>query len=225
MEEDVLEKLRILIADDHSMFREGLKKLFELEKDLEVIDEATNGKEALTKTQELKPDILLLDINMPSLGGLEVLRTIREKEIDVKVLLLTFHNEVEYLYKAVEGGADGYVLKDSESDLLMSAIRTISKGDTYIQPNMAALLFKKMNGETKEKVNLSKLSRREIEVLKLVTRGMLNKEIGIELQISEKTVKNHVSNIFKKIGVSDRTQAAVYAIKNDLVDIYQDRLV
>lgn len=216
-----MNEIRILIADDHSMVREGLKQLIELEDDIIVVAQAGTGNEAIEKIQQYKPDVVLLDINMPNMNGLEVLEYLRNNDIDVNVLILTIHNEIEYLYKAVEIGVKGYVLKDSESDVLIKAIRTIFKGESYIQPNMASLLFKKMNGDLGniQKIH-SKLTKREVDVLKLITQGLLNKEIADRLCISEKTVKNHVSNIFKKIEVSDRTQAAVYAIKNNIVDIF-----
>ncbi len=215
-----MDKIKVLIADDHSMVREGLKQLIELEDDIEVIAQAGDGKETIKKIFEFEPDIVLLDINMPIMNGLEVLEELKKMNKEVNVLLLTIHNEVEYLYRAVEIGVEGYVLKDSESDVLIKAIRSIHSGESYIQPNMASLLFKKINGELDYQVRHHKLTRRETEVLKLITLGSLNKEIADELCISEKTVKNHVSNIFKKIEVSDRTQAAVYAIKNNIVNIY-----
>jgi DNA-binding NarL/FixJ family response regulator len=215
-----VDKIKVLIADDHSMVREGLKQLIELEDDIEVIAQAGDGKETIKKIFEFEPDIVLLDINMPIMNGLEVLEELKKMNKEVNVLLLTIHNEVEYLYRAVEIGVEGYVLKDSESDVLIKAIRSIHSGESYIQPNMASLLFKKINGELDYQVRHHKLTRRETEVLKLITLGSLNKEIADELCISEKTVKNHVSNIFKKIEVSDRTQAAVYAIKNNIVNIY-----
>lgn len=215
-----MSKIRILIADDHSMVREGLKQLVELEDDIIVVAQAGNGSEAIEKIIEYKPDVVLLDINMPELNGLEVLAYLRDNDINANVLILTIHNEVEYLYKAVEIGVKGYVLKDSESDVLIRAIRSVHDGESYIQPNMASLLFKKMNNEDSSGAQNSRLTKREIEVLKLITEGMLNKEIAHKLCISEKTVKNHVSNIFKKIEVSDRTQAAVFAIKNQIVELF-----
>lgn len=215
-----MKNIRILIADDHSMVREGLKQLIELEDDIEVIAQTGDGRETIDKIKETMPDVVLLDINMPVMNGLEVLEVIKQENLNVKVLILTIHNEIEYLYKAVEIGVNGYVLKDSESDVLIKAIRSIYGGESYIQPNMASLLFKKINGELDNQVKHNKLTKREIEVLKLITQGLLNKEIADQLCISEKTVKNHVSNIFKKIEVSDRTQAAVYAIKNNIVDIF-----
>lgn len=215
-----MSKIRILIADDHSMVREGLKQLVELEDDIIVVAQAGNGSEAIEKIIEYKPDVVLLDINMPEMNGLEVLSYLNQNDISANVLILTIHNEIEYLYKAVEIGVKGYVLKDSESDVLIRAIRSVYQGESYIQPNMASLLFKKMNNEESMSAQNTRLTKREVEVLKLITEGLLNKEIAHRLCISEKTVKNHVSNIFKKIEVSDRTQAAVFAIKNSIVEIF-----
>lgn len=222
------ETIKVMIADDHSMVREGLTQLIELEDDIEVVAQAGDGQEALEKIQNSVPDVVLLDINMPKMNGLDVLKKLKEENHPSRIIILTIHNEVEYLLKAVEIGVNGYVLKDSEADVLVKAIRSVYMGDSYIQPNMATQLYKKMNNqhENEEKLQISKqisrLTKREMQVLKLVTIGLLNKEIAHRLEISEKTVKNHVSNIFKKIEVSDRTQAAVFAIKNRIVDIYEE---
>ncbi|MCF8020212.1 MAG: response regulator transcription factor [Vallitaleaceae bacterium] len=215
-----MSKIRIMIADDHSMVREGLKQLVELEDDIIVVAQAGNGNETIEKIIEYNPDVVLLDINMPERNGLEVLTYLKQNDIIANIIILTIHNEVEYLYKAVEIGVKGYVLKDSESDVLIRAIRSVYEGETYIQPNMASLLFKKMNNDETGAVHNTRLTKREVEVLKLITEGLLNKEIAHRLCISEKTVKNHVSNIFKKIEVSDRTQAAVFAIKNAIVELF-----
>lgn len=212
--------INIIIADDHSMIREGLKQLLELDDNLKVIAEASDGNEALTKINVYKPDILLLDINMPNKNGLEVLRELKRKKSSIKVLILTIHNEVEYLVKAVDIGCNGYVLKDSSSDVLKEAIYMIDSGDMYIQPDLIPVLNQGLSSNrSSENEKLGQLTRREEEVLKLIAEGLFNKEIAAKLDISERTVKNHVSNIFKKIDVSDRTQAAVFAIKNNLVDI------
>lgn len=211
--------IRIVIADDHSMVREGIKQLLELDDNLVVVDEAADGIEAIEKVEAEKPDVLLLDINMPNMNGIEALKNIRQKGLDVKVLILTIHNEVEYLMKAVEVGCDGYVLKDSDSNLLKKAIYTIHSGEQFVQPSLTPALNAGMALKAAADDKLSELTRREIEVLKLIAEGLFNKEIAAKLDISERTVKNHVSNIFKKIDVSDRTQAAVFAIKNNLVDL------
>lgn len=215
-----MEKIRVLIADDHSMVREGLKQLIEMEDDIKVIAQAGDGEETIEKIKTAVPDIVLLDINMPKKNGLDVLRTVRDENDNCKIIMLTIHNEVEYLFKALELKADGYVLKDSGSDVLIQAIREVYSGTKFIQPSMFAKWMQKENEQGEE--DQSKiLTKREIEVLKLITEGMLNKEIAHRLNISEKTVKNHISNIFKKIEVCDRTQAAVYAIRHSVVDVFE----
>ena len=211
--------IKIMITDDHSMIREGLKNLLELEGDIEVIAEAVDGQDCLDKLETIKPDVLLLDINMPVMNGLEVLKNLKMRRNKVKVLILTVHNEIEYLMKAVEIGIKGYVLKDSESAVLRKAIISIASGENYIQPNLIPALNAKMIEKSEDVVKLDNLTGREIEVLKLLAVGMYNKEIAEGLEISERTVKNHVSNIFKKLDVTDRTQAAVFAIRNGLVNI------
>ncbi len=213
-------QITIAIADDHSILREGLKQLLEMDGDIVVVEEAGNGEECLNVIERVQPDVVLLDINMPVMDGLKMLEILRKSAWKKqKVLILTIHNEIEYLMKAIEIGIDGYVLKDADSTILKQAIMTVNEGKEYIDYTMLPLLKEKMDQE-KEQREDDKLTRREIEVLKLLAEGLFNKEIAYKLSISEKTVKNHVSNIFKKIGVFDRTQAAVYAIKNNIVELY-----
>lgn len=212
--------IKIMIADDHSMIREGLKNLLELDGDIQVIAEAVDGEDCLNKLQVVKPDVLLLDINMPKKNGLEVLKSLKSKKTKLKVLVLTVHNEIEYLMKAVDIGVNGYVLKDSESAELKKAIFTVAEGESYIQPSLIPALNAKMIETNKDAEKIKSLTKRELDVLKLLAVGMYNKEVGKRLEISERTVKNHVSNIFKKLGVTDRTQAAVFAIRNNLVQIH-----
>ena len=216
-----MDAIKLVIADDHSMIREGLKQLLELEGQFKVIAEASDGVECLEILSKEAPDVLLLDINMPNKNGLDVLKELNQSgNRKVKVLVLTVHNEVEYLIKAVELGVDGYVLKDSESSELKKAIMTILNGETYIQPDLIPMLNAKMISMENDYDKIGSLTKRELDVLKNLAIGMYNKEIATKLEISERTVKNHVSNIFKKIGVSDRTQAAVFAIRNNLIDIH-----
>lgn len=219
-----MNKIRIFIADDHSMVRQGLKQLLEIGDEIQVIGQAGDGETAIKEILNLKPDVALIDINMPVINGIEVTRILKEKKSVTKIVILTIHNEIEYLLKAVDEGADGYILKDSDFDILIEAIKTVYKNESYIQSNMALQLAKILNSQedTNNLKNSNDLTKREIEVLRLVTKGLLNKEIAQKLCISEKTVKNHVSNIFKKIGVNDRTQAAVFAIKNSIVDLDKD---
>lgn len=212
-----MKKIKILIADDHSLVREGLKQILELEEDFEVVGQAANGIETLEKIKDLHPDVLLLDINMPIMGGIPTLRKIKEENIQVKVVILTIHEGREYLMETLELGALGYVLKDSDSASLSKAIRDAYSGVSYIQPKLAAELVREFNNAKLHKNNAeNELTRREYEVLSLIADGMNNKDIADKLFISEKTVKNHVSSIFKKINVNDRTKAAIYAYKNNI---------
>lgn len=210
--------IRIIITDDHSMIREGLKQLLELEGDIQVVGEAGNGTECLQLISELHPDVVLLDINMPNMNGLQTLEKLRAMNNKQKVLILTIHNEVEYLMRAIEIGVNGYVLKDADSAVLKQAINAVFDGEEYIDKTMMPLMKEKLYSK-KPLSNDERLTKREVEILKLLAEGLFNKEIAYQLSISEKTVKNHVSNIFKKIGVFDRTQAAVYAIRNNIVKL------
>lgn len=211
--------VKIMITDDHSIIREGLKSLLELDGDIEVIAEAENGEECLQKLLSVKPDVLLLDINMPKMNGLEVLKSLKDAKSKVKVLVLTVHNETEYLMKAVEIGINGYVLKDSESAELKKAIFTIYDGENYIQPSLIPTLNSKMIEKNEDEIKLESLTKRELQVLKELAVGKFNRDIAKEMEISERTVKNHISSIFKKLDVTDRTQAAVFAIRNNLISI------
>ncbi|RCX15478.1 LuxR family two component transcriptional regulator [Anaerobacterium chartisolvens] len=214
-----MSNINVLIADDHSMFRQGLKQILELEDDISVIAQACNGDEAVKFTREKKPDVILMDINMPGINGLQAIKEIKLERLPSKIIVLTIHEDREYLFKTVQMGAEGYVLKDAEPSVLIEAIRNVFNGQSYIQANMTTELVKEFNRVTlheKEKGEENLLTAREIEVLELIAEGMINKEIAKELYISEKTVKNHVSNIFKKLNVSDRTQAAIYAFKHNI---------
>lgn len=212
--------IKIMITDDHSMIREGLKNLLELDGDIEVIAEAVDGEDCLDKLLTVTPDVLLLDINMPKMNGLEVLKKLKERKSKVKVLVLTVHNETEYLMKAVEIGINGYVLKDSESAELKRAICAINDGENYIQPSLIPSLNSKMIEKNEDEIKIESLTKRELQVLKELAIGKFNRDIAKEMEISERTVKNHISSIFKKLDVTDRTQAAVFAIKNDLIKIF-----
>lgn len=212
--------IKIMIADDHCMVREGLKQLLELDGDIKVIGEAGDGVSCLKMMEELRPEVTLLDINMPQMNGLKVLEEIRKiRKDNSRIIILTIHNEIEYLIKAIDNDVDGYVLKDSDSEILRKAIFSVYNGEKYYQSELVPLMKEKLESNNLKQNDENILTRREMEVLKLLTEGLFNKEIAYHLSISEKTVKNHVSNIFKKISVSDRTQAAVYAIKNNIVEL------
>ena len=209
-----------MLTDDHVLMREGIRQLLEFDGTIEVVEEAGNGVECLKKLETSCPQVLLLDINMPKMSGIEVLEEIKRRKIDVKVLILTVHNEVEYLLKAVDIGVNGYILKESESAELKKAIDVVVSGKKYIQSELASELNKRVASRDSDKDKIKLLTCREMEVLIQIANGMINKEIANLLRISERTVKNHISNIFKKIQVSDRTQAAVFAIKNDIIKLF-----
>ena len=212
--------VKVMLVDDHVLMREGIKQLLEFDGSIEVIEEAGDGEECLEKLASVRPQVLLLDINLPKMNGIEVLKEIKRRNLDVKVLILTVHNEVGYLLEAVDIGVDGYILKESESAELRKAIFTGGNGESYIAPKLIPQLNSKLVSRDKDRDKVKLLTQRELEVLVQVANGMLNKEIATQLNISERTVKNHISNIFKKIDVPDRTQAAVFAIKNDIIKLY-----
>lgn len=212
-------KIRVILADDHVMIREGIKQLLEFDQKIEVVAQANDGVECLEQLSKVNADILLLDINMPRKNGLDTLSEIRKNKIKIKVLMLTVHEEVEYLVKATDIGVDGYILKDSGSAELKKAIYAILEGESYIQPNLIPELNSYLINKDDDKIKLDALTKREVEVLIEVAKGNFNKDIAMHLNISERTVKNHMVSIFKKIEVADRTQAAVFAIKNNLIKI------
>lgn len=213
-----MDMIRVLIADDHAMVRQGIKQILELEEDLTVIGQASNGQEAIKLARTQLPDVILMDINMPVINGLQAIKELKEDIYPFRIIILTIHQDKEYLLKTIQMGAEGYVLKDAEPEVLIEAIRNVYRGEPFIQPNLTRQLVMELNrAAINDKAkNDENLTSRETEVLDLIAEGMLNKEIAKKLYISEKTVKNHVSNIFKKLNVSDRTQAAIYAFKHNM---------
>lgn len=211
--------IKILIADDHKMFRQGLRMLFEMEMDIKVVGEARDGVEAQEMALSLEPDVVLLDINMPGVDGIEAMRNILAKRPDMAVVILTMYREDEHVFQAIRTGARGYVLKDADSMEVVRAIRTVAAGGSVIDAGMAGRLFQqfKTMSEVAEKSNTEGLTPRELEILSLIAGGSSNREIGEKLFLSEKTIKNYITSIFQKLQTSDRTQAAVYAIQRGLI--------
>jgi DNA-binding NarL/FixJ family response regulator len=210
-------KIRLLIVDDHALLREGLKKILTLQNDFEILADAADGREAHRLAVELLPDIVLMDVNMPHLNGIEATRLITAECPGVKIIALTIHDEEEYVHELVRAGVSAYVLKDIDADSLVETIRAVSRGEAVFHPRIARKLLdgvQRLHNQSAER-----LSGRESEVLSLLAGGLSNKEIARELFVSEKTVKYHITNIFRKINVSDRTQAALYAVKNRLVKL------
>lgn len=213
-------QIRIIITDDHALIREGLKQLLEFDGDITIVDDAANGEECIEKVVSYNPDILLLDINMPKMNGIEVLENIRDRGLNQKVIILTVHNEIEYMLKAMDLGVNGYILKDSSSSEIKRAIYAVMNGEIFIQKELVPVLNSKLLKRDIDKEKINSLTNRELNILKMVSQGLSNKDLASALNISERTVKNHLSSLFKKINVKDRTQAAVFAIKNDLVEIH-----
>ncbi len=211
-----MNKIRVFLADDHSIIRDGLKKLLEFEEDIEVVGEAADGLDCISKVKELKPDVLLLDLSMPKMHGLNVIEELNKADIDTRILVVTVHDEFSYFKKAFYSGALGYILKDSDFDQFLVAIHKVFSRNLYIDKKLLPQYNEFISSGYESDV---KFTKREEEILVLIATGYSNKEIGDKLFISEKTVKNHITVIFNKIGVKDRTQAALYAIKNNLVEL------
>lgn len=210
--------IRLLLVDDHAVVRQGLKMFLKSEPDFVVIGEAANGLQAIEMVRELKPDVVLMDLLMPAMGGVEATGIIRREMPDTEVIALTSVLEDASVVGAIKAGAIGYLLKDTDGPELLRAIRAASEGQVQLSPKAAARLMR----EVRAPESPEKLTERETEVLRLVARGMANKEIARELSIGDKTVKTHVSNIFSKLGVVSRTQAALYAASIGLVTLAQE---
>lgn len=213
-------KITVVLADDHILMRKGLRKILEMEDDIEVIGEASDGNEAIEVVLDKKPQVLLLDINMPKLNGIEVTKTLKKKSVNAQIVILTVYDDREYLLELIKLGISGYVLKDIEPQGLIEAVRSACRGETYIQPNLTRALVAEYNRLTQPISGpgvRKNLTVREKEVLAYIAEGMSNGEISNKLGISEKTVKNHVSSILRKLNLMDRTQVAVFAIRNKLV--------
>ena len=218
---DKKEQISILVADDHPIVREGLRTFLELQEDMQVVGEAVDGEDAVAKTLELLPDIVLMDLAMPGVDGIEATRRIKSASPATKVIALTSFTDDDMVFPAVKAGASGYLLKDMDPKDLADAIRTVSNGEALLHPSVAAKLMKEMADGGSESIEHT-LTNREVEVLQAIARGMSNKEIANDLVLSEKTVKTHVSNILQKLHLADRTQAALYAVKEGLVDLNED---
>lgn len=209
--------INIFLTEGQNLMRKGLKLLLETECDVNVVGEARDGFECLNEVNKSNPNIAILDADMRSLDGIKTLKIMREQEFNVKTLMLAEKVNADMIVTAMESKCDGFLLKNCEVTELKKAIYSIYNGETYIQEDLQGFLDKSVVLKNKSVDKLNELTRREIEVLKLLAEGLFNKEIAVKLNISERTVKNHVSNIFKKIQVNDRTQAAVFAIKNKLI--------
>ncbi|CAG1064892.1 Transcriptional regulatory protein DegU [uncultured bacterium] len=227
MPNTVAKKIRVLIADDHQVVREGLTSVLESKGDIEVVGLAADGKEAVCKARELSPDVIIMDISMPNMNGVEATRQIKKESPQIGVVVLTMYGDEEYIFDLVRAGAAGYLLKDADSAQIAKAIRAVSKGESMIHPSIAAKILNEFSNLSSGKAPKSakalksedELSEREITVLKLMADGKANKEIANELNLSDKTIKNHIHHIFQKLRVTDRTKAVISAVRLGLIDL------
>ncbi|HET7658588.1 MAG TPA: response regulator transcription factor [Bacillales bacterium] len=210
--------IRVMLVDDHTVLRDGLKNIFELEGDIEVVGEAENGAEVVYQIEKTRPDVILMDINLPDISGVELTETVKTMFPECKVLVLTMYSHDEYFMSAIRAGADGYLLKDVPSQEVVEAIRTVARGESVVHPSLTKKLLDFHKKKTKNR-ETTELTERESEILVCLVEGMSNKQTAEQLGISDKTVKIHVSNIFKKLKVKSRSQAVIYAIQHQLVPL------
>jgi len=210
-----LDKIRVLIADDHAMVREGLRKLLELSDNIEIVSEVGDGQGAINIARKDKPDVILMDVNMPGTNGIIATRVIKREMPSIHVIALTIYEDEEVV-DMVRAGVSAYVLKDVAGSELIDTINRVMQGEVVIHPRVANRLVRELS-RNENKKNDIRLTKRESDVLLLLVKGHSNKEMAEAMFISEKTVKNHLTSIFRKLGVKDRTQAAVYALKNNIV--------
>lgn len=212
------DKISLLISDDHALVRQGIRAFLELQPDIAVIGEADSGEAAVRMTEEFVPDVVLMDLVMPGIGGVEATRQVKQVSPHSQIIVLTSYHEDEYIFPALRAGALSYVLKDVGPDELADTVRKAARGESVLHPRIAARVVQELRGTRRDMPNLfTDLSDRELEVLRLIADGLSNAEIASKLVISEKTVKGHVSNILSKLHMLDRTQAAVFAWQQGLV--------
>lgn len=226
------EVIKIVLIDDHNLFREGVKRILSFEPAFDVVAEADDGRDAKEIVEKYNPDIVLMDINMPETNGIEATKELLQNNPDLKVIILSIHDDENYVTHALQSGAQGYLLKEMDTDSLMEAIKVVHDGGSYLHPKVTHNLVQEYrrlakNSQTRNSIAdieyrkpLHLLTKRECQVLQLLSEGQSNRKIAETLVISEKTVKNHVSNILQKMNVNDRTQAVVTAIRNGWVEVF-----
>lgn len=217
------EAIRVYITDDHQIVRRGIRQLLSTEKGIEVVGEASNGKEAVADVEKLKPDIVLMDLVMPVMDGIEAIRQIKAGHPSIQILVLTSFATDDKVFPAIKAGALGYLIKDTSPDELISAIRQVHKGEPTLHPSIAQKLLKEISHTSSdEAVSADPLTDREVEVLKLIARGLSNQEIAETLVVSVATVYTHVSRVLDKLHLASRTQAALYALREGLASLYDE---
>jgi DNA-binding NarL/FixJ family response regulator len=212
-----MEKIRILIADDHPVIREGLSAMLSRQPDFMILGEAENGKDAVKKARQLRPDIVLMDLRMPEMDGVEAMKRIRQDNPKTKFIILTTYKDGDYIFKGIEAGARAYLLKDAKREDVYNAIRIVHEGGSILQPEITAKVLDRFSEISQQIQEPEVLSARELEILRLIAKGTSNKEIASNLGLYESTVKTHVHNIFHRLGVNDRAEAVAQAIKRGLI--------
>jgi DNA-binding NarL/FixJ family response regulator len=214
-----VDSIRILLVDDHPVVREGLGAMIETQPDMEVVGEAGDGQEGVRLAKQLKPRVILMDLQMPVMGGVEAIQKIRQEDTGAEVIILTTYDSDEHIFSGLEAGAKGYLLKGASKDDLFRAIRAAARGESLLEPAVASKLVERFTQLSKKGPADDTLSERELEVLNLIAKGHRNKEIARDLVITEKTAKAHVSNILAKLGASDRTEAVTLALRKRLIKL------
>jgi DNA-binding NarL/FixJ family response regulator len=210
---------RVLIADDQTLFRSGLARLLEEDPRVEIVGQAVDGADVVKRAASLKPDVVLMDVKMPNVDGIEATRRIVAEHPEIKVLVLTTFDADSYVLQALRAGASGYVLKDSQPSAIISSILSVMSGERVMASAVANRVLDMLTGATTPKEFYDGLTAREIEIIKLLAIGQANKQIAYRLHISEKTVRNHVSHMYEKLGIYDRSQAVLYAVRKGLVEL------
>ncbi len=214
--------LRILIADDHTMVRQGLSQICSAEDDMQVVGQAANGQEACQLAAQVEPDVVVMDINMPILDGVQATRYITREQVQTGVIILTMYRQDQHVFEAIKAGARAYLLKDADSDELLRAIRLVAGGEALLDSTIALKMmdeFRRLQGETPRANGITPLTDRELDILRLVAQGLENSDIGDQLGLSEKTIRNRLTTIFEKLHVNNRIQAALYALRQGIANL------
>ncbi len=214
-----MDRIKLMIVDDHTVVRDGLASMLERQDDFEVVGRASNGLEAVERVPALQPDVILMDLRMPELDGVEAMRRISVERPGTRFIVLTTYDSDQYIFDAIEAGAKGYLLKDTSREELFEAVRAVHRGESGIEPGVAARVLDRFAQLSREEAQTPLLSEREVEVLQLMAKGSANKEIAISLSISDSTVKTHVANIFQKLDVRGRTEAVTHALQIGIIQL------
>jgi DNA-binding NarL/FixJ family response regulator len=214
-----MDRIKLMIVDDHTVVRDGLASMLERQDDFEVVGRASNGLEAVERVPALQPDVILMDLRMPELDGVEAMRRISVERPGTRFIVLTTYDSDQYIFDAIEAGAKGYLLKDTSREELFEAVRAVHRGESGIEPGVAARVLDRFAQLSREEAQTPLLSDREVEVLQLMAKGSANKEIARSLSISDSTVKTHVANIFQKLDVSGRTEAVTHALQIGIIQL------